>query len=98
MQCTELMKLVIEHYNPRDSELIQDAITLATKAHEGQLRASGEPYITHPLSVAAILVGWRMDVDRVFDSRAADQNCPGISGSFRPPGRSARHGGPKNTD
>lgn len=45
---------------------IEDAIRIATKAHEGQKRKSGDPYITHPLSVAATLIDWGMDSDSVL--------------------------------
>jgi len=47
-----------------DKEQIADvmrAYRLAERAHEGQVRKSGEPYICHPLSVALILAGMRMD-------------------------------------
>ncbi len=42
------------------------AIDVATKAHKGQKRKSGEPYIIHPLNVASILIEWGMDVDSVI--------------------------------
>jgi GTP pyrophosphokinase len=43
--------------NPRaDVALVERAYQVAKKAHEGQVRKSGEPYITHPLAVAEILV------------------------------------------
>lgn len=42
------------------------AIDFATHAHHGQKRKSGEPYITHPLAVAGILVDWAMDIDTVL--------------------------------
>ena len=42
--------------HPRsDLSLIERAYTVAEKAHTGQLRKSGDPYITHPVAVAAIL-------------------------------------------
>ena len=40
---------------PEDSERVKRAVELATKAHEGQLRKTGEPYIIHPLAVKKIL-------------------------------------------
>ncbi|CAB4530818.1 unannotated protein [freshwater metagenome] len=43
--------------NPRaDVAIVERAYQVAKTAHEGQLRKSGEPYITHPLAVAEILV------------------------------------------
>ncbi len=44
-----------------DTTLISRAYALAERAHEGQLRRSGEAYISHPLAVAAILAGLGMD-------------------------------------
>ena len=45
---------------------LEHAVDIATKAHEGQRRKSGEPYITHPLAVAALLIDWGMDSDSVI--------------------------------
>ena len=46
-----------------DIEKIKKAYEVAAKAHEGQLRQSGDPYIGHPVSVAIILVDLGMDTD-----------------------------------
>ncbi|MDE7362760.1 MAG: bifunctional (p)ppGpp synthetase/guanosine-3',5'-bis(diphosphate) 3'-pyrophosphohydrolase [Oscillospiraceae bacterium] len=46
-----------------DTEKIMRAYELADSAHEGQMRSSGEKYITHPLSVASILLDYCMDTD-----------------------------------
>ena len=48
-----------------NSPKIQQAVKLATKAHEGQLRKTGEPYIIHPLAVQKILQEWNMDEDSI---------------------------------
>jgi GTP pyrophosphokinase len=42
------------------------AYELANSAHEGQLRSSGEPYISHPLAVACILTEFNMDTDTLI--------------------------------
>lgn len=42
-------------------ELLRQAYQVARKAHEGQMRTSGEPYITHPVAVASILADMRLD-------------------------------------
>ena len=48
------------------SPKIQEAVKLATKAHDGQLRKTGEPYIVHPLAVKKILEEWNMDDDTII--------------------------------
>ncbi len=50
--------------NPEaDLTLVQRAYDFAAKLHKGQERVSGEPYLSHPLAVAEILLGLRMDVE-----------------------------------
>jgi guanosine-3',5'-bis(diphosphate) 3'-pyrophosphohydrolase len=49
-----------------DEKLLLKAYEFAKKAHEGQLRASGEPYIQHPLEVANILLSLRPDEDSLI--------------------------------
>jgi GTP diphosphokinase / guanosine-3',5'-bis(diphosphate) 3'-diphosphatase len=44
-----------------DPALIDDAYDVAFEAHAPQKRDNGEPYITHPLAVATILAGYRLD-------------------------------------
>ncbi len=57
----------IRSYHPQlPIELIEKAYLFSEKAHEGQLRRSGEPYISHPLNVAAILADLRLDVDTIM--------------------------------
>ncbi len=48
-----------------DVDKIMRAYSLAEAAHDGQLRSSGEKYITHPLSVASILLDYCMDTDTI---------------------------------
>ena len=45
---------------------IEKAVKIATKAHEGQMRKSGDPYISHPLAVMKILQDWKMDEDTII--------------------------------
>ncbi len=49
-----------------DSERVEKAVEMARKAHEGQLRKTGEPYINHPLAVKKILEEWGMDEDTII--------------------------------
>jgi GTP pyrophosphokinase len=55
MNIEDLLKILPENYSVVDRELIKNAYTYAEEAHRGQLRASGEPYITHCVAVAYIL-------------------------------------------
>jgi len=49
----------------KDTARIRRAVDLATAAHEGQTRRTGEPYIIHPLAVKKILEEWGMDEDTI---------------------------------
>lgn len=57
----EVIDKAREYLNDEDIEFIKRAYEFAAKAHEGQIRKSGEPYIVHPVQVAGILVGLEMD-------------------------------------
>jgi guanosine-3',5'-bis(diphosphate) 3'-pyrophosphohydrolase len=46
-------------------DLLRRAYIYSAKAHKDQVRASGEPYLIHPISVAAILADMKMDVATV---------------------------------
>jgi GTP pyrophosphokinase len=50
-----LLKTVRSHHPKSDLALIERAYSAAERAHDGQTRRSGEPYITHPVAVAQIL-------------------------------------------
>lgn len=58
---SKLISLVRENMTENDVSLIEKAYFIAKKAHEGQFRFSGEPYIIHPVSVAIILYNLGMD-------------------------------------
>jgi len=60
MKIDNLMESLPSHYGIVDRELITRAYQFAENAHRGQKRASGEPYITHCLAVAAILAEMRV--------------------------------------
>lgn len=58
--------LRVQKYHPSDDiSLIEKAYHLAAKAHENQVRKSGEPYIIHPLCVAIILADLEMDKETI---------------------------------
>jgi GTP pyrophosphokinase len=49
------------YLKPDEADLLRRAFAFSAKAHEGQFRKDGEPYITHPLAVTETLAGWRLD-------------------------------------
>ena len=55
MRIETLLESLPETYSSADHELVQRAYRFAEQAHQGQTRASGEPYISHCLAVASIL-------------------------------------------
>lgn len=56
----------VRHYHPSDDiSMIEKAYRVASRAHEGQMRKSGEAYIIHPLSVALILAELEMDKETI---------------------------------
>jgi len=57
----------LKHYlDSKQIKAIEQAYLLAKKAHEGQVRYTGEPYITHPVAVAIILAEMRMDPQTIM--------------------------------
>ena len=61
----ELKKEVLKYHPSTDLSLIDKAYQVAKKAHEGQMRKSGEPYIIHPICVAIILAQLELDKETI---------------------------------
>ncbi len=51
----------LDYLSPQDVDLVRRAYRFADEAHLGQMRRSGEPYITHPIAVAALCTEWKLD-------------------------------------
>ena len=51
----------LDYLSTTDIELVRKAYRFADEAHLGQLRKNGEPYITHPISVASQCTEWKLD-------------------------------------
>ena len=68
----EELKSMIDPSKGYDMERIEKAYLLAEKAHSGQFRASGEPYIIHPVEAAKITVQLGMDTDTVVTALLHD--------------------------
>jgi guanosine-3',5'-bis(diphosphate) 3'-pyrophosphohydrolase len=65
MPKTVTFKYDTSRYTPEQNDLIQAAFDVAEKAHEGQKRRSGEPYLIHPVAVAETVAGWGLDHETV---------------------------------
>lgn len=67
-----LLASLREHYDEVDETLLLRAFDVANKAHQGQLRKSGEEYITHPVAVSTILADLGLNVTTVVASLLHD--------------------------
>src|SRR5437868_11450116 len=62
----DLLAETCQYLTPLDMERIEHAYDLASRAHRGVVRRSGEPYIQHPLEVALLLADMRIDADGII--------------------------------
>ncbi len=60
-----LAQELAKYLTPEEIALTREAYRLSDSAHLGQTRATGEPYITHPLEVAHICATWRLDAQAI---------------------------------
>ncbi len=70
----------LDYLSPGDLEQVRQAYRFADEAHLGQLRNSGEPYITHPIAVAAQCAEWKLDAQALMAALLHDalEDC-GVS-------------------
>jgi GTP diphosphokinase / guanosine-3',5'-bis(diphosphate) 3'-diphosphatase len=62
----ELHEELVRYLEPKHVELCEKAYKLAEEGHSGQMRRSGEPYITHPVAAALILAKMRLDYQTIM--------------------------------
>ena len=55
----------LDYLDEADIKKVRAAYRFADVAHLGQFRASGEPYITHPIAVAGLCAEWRLDSQEI---------------------------------
>jgi GTP pyrophosphokinase len=61
IECDALIEKIVAYNPAAEIETIRRAYDFAKNAHEGQIRASGEPYYLHPIAVSDLLADMRMD-------------------------------------
>lgn len=67
MEFFDSLNQIVKQYLPKEQiQLIKQAYEMAKDGHAGQLRSSGEPYITHPVAVACIIAEMRLDHEAVM--------------------------------
>jgi GTP pyrophosphokinase len=62
IRLNDIVDQVLAYHPEADIGLIEKAYVYSAKAHAGQIRLSGEPYLMHPLEVAGILAEMKLDV------------------------------------
>ncbi len=68
----EEFETLLEAYSQEDRETIVRAAVKSRELHEGQVRESGEPFLVHPLQVAEILIGLRLDAAAIVSALLHD--------------------------
>jgi guanosine-3',5'-bis(diphosphate) 3'-pyrophosphohydrolase len=62
LRINDILDKVQSYLSPSELEMIEKAYIFSASVHQGQIRLSGEPYLTHPMEVCGILADMKMDV------------------------------------
>jgi GTP pyrophosphokinase len=62
----QLIEEVSTYLKPQDVDHVREALEFSRAAHQGQMRQSGDPYISHPIAVARILTPLHIDVQAII--------------------------------
>jgi GTP pyrophosphokinase len=65
LRITDILDKTQSYLSPPEQELIEKAYIFSASVHQGQVRLSGEPYLTHPMEVAGILADMKLDAATV---------------------------------
>ncbi len=63
---TQLTDKLSTYLTPADLVHIREAFRFSDQMHLGQMRRSGEPYISHPIAVAEICADWKLDAQAIM--------------------------------
>ena len=90
IRINDILDAILEYDPDADLDVVERAYIYSAQVHEGQIRLSGEPYLTHPLEVAAILTELKLDVesiaagllhDVIEDTHASEEDITEMFGS-----------------
>jgi len=89
IRINDIIDKITEYNQDGDLDIIDRAYIYSAKVHDGQVRLSGEPYLSHPLEVASILADMKLDVvsiaagllhDVIEDTHATPEEINGMFG------------------
>ena len=63
---TQLITKLSEYLTPAELKKVKEAYRFSDEMHLGQVRKSGEPYISHPIAVAEICAEWKLDAQAIM--------------------------------
>ena len=72
LRITDILDKTQSYLNPEELEMIKKAYVYSATVHQGQVRLSGEPYLTHPMEVAGILADMKMDAATIISGLLHD--------------------------
>lgn len=89
IRITDIIDRIAENHPDADLSIIERAYVFSARVHDGQVRLSGEPYLSHPLEVAGILSDMKLDAvsvsagllhDVIEDTRATPKEIEDLFG------------------
>ena len=89
IRINDIIDKISEYYPEADMDIIERAYVYSAQVHAGQVRLSGEPYLSHPLEVAGILSDMKLDIisvaagllhDVIEDTQAVPEEIEAIFG------------------
>ena len=72
LRITDILDKTQDYLSPKELEMIEKAYIFSAAVHQGQVRLSGEPYLTHPVEVAGILADMKLDAATIISGLLHD--------------------------
>jgi GTP pyrophosphokinase len=72
LRITDILDKTQDYLSPEEQEMIEKAYIFSATVHQGQVRLSGEPYLTHPMEVAGMLSDMKSDAATIISGLLHD--------------------------
>ena len=72
LRITDILDKTQDYLSPKELEMIEKAYIFSAAVHQGQVRLSGEAYLTHPVEVAGILADMKLDAATIISGLLHD--------------------------